>query len=349
MSSKDTSEEKTLPPSPKKLKDLRKKGQIPRSNDMVTGVATTAACLFLAATADRFSHDFKLAVEILFDLRNTPFQFASGEALKTLRVLLGSYLALLVTIVVSMAIVTNLVINRGFLFALDPIKFDLNRLNPVEGIQRIVSVRTAVELAKNITKIALLSSLCLAALAGGLNAAFSIPFCGIRCIGPVSNRLLLPMIIIAVTIFIFAGLIDVVLQRWLFLRDQRMTKTEAKRERKDEEGSPEVRTAQRRLRRRFLAQFSKYTEADATIFIEGFSTVVGLRFVRNETPLPVIVCKGRGEQASEILYAAQLQKSPIFFDDDFAVRLTQRADVGSSLTEVFFEPFIKAMKAMGQI
>ena len=62
-----------------------------------------------------------------------------------------------------------------------------------------------------------------------------------------------------------------------------------------------------------------------------------------------IVCKGKGEQASEILYAAQLQKTPIFFDDDFAARLAQRADVGSSLTEVFFEPFIKAMKALGQI
>ena len=269
MSSKDTSEEKTLPASPKKLKDLRKKGQISRSNDMVAGAATTAACFFLALTEDRFSHNFRSAVDIVFDLQNTPFEFASSEAMKTLRVLLGSYLALLVTVVVSVVIVTNIVINRGFLFALDPIKFDLNKLNPVEGIQRIFSVRTAVELAKNVVKIALLFSLCLAALSGGLNAAFSIPFCGILCVGPVANQIARPMIIIAVTIFIFAGLIDVVLQRWLFMRDQRMTKTEAKRERKDEEGSPEVRTMQRRLRRRLLQQFSRYTEADATIFIEG--------------------------------------------------------------------------------
>lgn len=349
MSSKDTSEEKTLPPSAKKLKDLRKKGQISRSVDMVTGIATTAAFFFLSLTTDQFSQNFKSAVAILFGLQNAPFQLAAGEALKTLYVLLGSYLALLIAIVVSSVIVTNIVVNRGFLFALDPIKFDLGKLNPVNGMQRIFSVRTAVELAKNLVKILVFFTLSAAALANGLNAAFSLPFCSVACIGPVTHQIALPMAIIAIVVFISSGFIDVLLQRWLFLRDQRMTKTEAKRERKDEEGSPEVRTTMRRLRKRFLQQSSKYTEEDATIFIEGLSTVVGLRFVRNETPLPVIVCKGRGDQANAFLYAAQIRKTPIFFDDDFAVRLAQRLDTGSSLSEAFFEPFIKAMKAVGQI
>jgi type III secretion protein U len=349
MSKSDTSEEKTLPASAKKLKDLRKKGRISRSNDMVSGAATTVACFYLMITANSFSHDFRTTVNVIFNLQNAPFDLASSEALNTLGVFLGLYLATLIVIVVCVVIVANIVINRGFLFSLDPIKLDFNKMNPVEGFQRIFSVRTAVELAKNIIKIGLLCGFCLAALASGLKAAFSIPFCGFNCVGPVANQIAFPMIMIAVSIFILAGMIDILLQTWLFKRDQRMTKTEAKRERKDEEGSPEVRTTQRRLRRRLLQQASKYTEADATIVIEGLSTAIGLRFVRNETPLPIIVCKGRGEQASDILNIAQGQKTPIHFDDEFATKLAQRADIGSSLTETFFEAFIKALKATGQI
>lgn len=343
----DTSEEKTLPPSAKKLKDMRKKGRVSRSTDMVAGASTTVAAIFLALTAGMFTESFRNSAHIIFGLQSYPFEVASWGAVKALGLYFGVYLALLLMIVVAVVIATNIVINGGVLFSFDPIKLDFNRLNPVEGLKRIFSVRTAVELSKNLIKIALLFSLCLVALVQGLNAIFSVPFCGLTCVGPVANRIAAPLIGIAIAILLLSGLIDIALQRWLFRRDNRMTKTEAKRERKDEEGSPEVRTTMRRMRMRFMQPSSRYSEEDATIFIEGFSTAVGLRFVRNETPLPIVVCKARGSSASDTLYAAQGQK--IHFDDDFAVGLAQKLEVGAPLTEAFFEPFIRALKVTGQI
>jgi type III secretion protein U len=347
--SNNTSEEKTLPASPKKLKDLRKKGKIPRSPDMVAAATFTAACGFLALTADRFSNNFRSTAQYIFGFRQSDFNIAALDALNALGLQFGYYLALLLVIVISLAIVTNIVMNRGVLFSMEPMKFDLNKLNPVEGFKRIFSMRTAVDLAKNTVKVTLLLVFCLIALANGLQAAFFVPFCGSGCLGSVARQMALPLIIIAVVILLVAGLIDVLVQRWLFLRDQRMTKTEVKRERKDEEGSPEVRLAQRRLRRGFLQRFSKYTAEDATIFIEGFSTVVGIRFIRNETPLPIVICKGKGNQAGDLLIMAQAQRTAIYFDDEFATGLAQRVEIGSSLTETFFEPFIKALKASGQL
>jgi type III secretion protein U len=348
MAKNDTSEEKTLPPSPKKLRDLRKKGQIARSTDMVTGVATTGAALYLVGTASGFSRDFEITTRVVFDLQNAPFELAASEALAALGVFVGLYLAGLSAVVAGCVIIANVIVNKGFLFSLDPMKLSFDKLNPIEGFQRLVSVRSAVELVKISLKAALLVSLCLIAMTSGLQAIFSIPFCGVECVGPILGRVATPMIVIAIAILLFAGIIDVAVQTWLFRRDQRMSKTEAKRERKDEEGSPEVRTAQKRQRSRFLQTASHYTEEDATIFIEGHSVAVGLRFVRNETPLPVIVCKGRGEQAARLLAAAQ-GRVAIHFDDEFASGLAQRAELGGTLPEAYFPNFIKALQETGQL
>jgi type III secretion protein U len=348
-SNQETSEEKSLPPSAKKLKDLRKKGRIARSNDMVSGATTTVVCIFLALTSGWFFEDFRASAYLLFRLDYSSFQVASDSALRTLRIFFGYYLAILLIIVVSVVVLTNLIVNRGILFSLDPMKFDLNKLNPVAGLKRIFSMRSAVELSKNLIKISLLFTLCSVAVLGGMKAMLLIPFCGLDCVAGVTKQVAYPMIGIALIIYLIGGVIDVALQNWLFRRDQRMTKTEAKRERKDEEGSPEVRTTQRRLRNLTLQSASKFTEGDATIFIEGFSTAIGIRFVRNETPLPIVVAKGRGAQASDLLYAAYGHKTAIYFDDDFAAKLAQKAEIGSTLKEEFFEPFIKALKAAGQI
>jgi type III secretion protein U len=348
MSKDNTSEEKSLPASPKKLKDLRKKGRIARSTDMVAGAGTVAAFLFLTSATGAFTRSFQETVQTIMGVMELPFRLAAAEAAKTIVFNLGYYIAALIFIVVSVVFAANLAINRGFLFSLDAIKFDFNKLNPVEGFQRIFSMRSAVELAKNIIKIGLLLVFSIYALIGGLKAAFSIPYCGIKCLGPVAHQLALPIIITAAVIFLLSGIIDVAIQNWLFMRDQRMTKSEAKRERKEEEGSPEIRQTQRRLRRRFL-QLEKYTDADATIFIEGISAAVGLRFVRTETPLPVIVCKAKGERVIDLINFAHQQKIPIYFDDEFASNLSSKAEIGATLTQVFFEAFIKALKATGQL
>lgn len=348
-SGQDTSEEKTLPPSAKKLKDLRKKGRISRSSDMVSGVTTTVICIYLGLTTNWFFENFRVTVAALSSLQNAPFYFAADATRRALTTSFGYYLAILLTIVVSVVVVTNMIVNRGILFSMDPMKLDLSKLNPVEGFKRIFSMRSAVELSKNLIKTGLLFSFSLIALASGLRATFLVPFCGIDCVAPTVKQIAYPMITVAMVIYLLGGLIDVALQNWLFRRDQRMTKTEAKRERKDEEGSPEVRTMQRRLRTILLQRASKYTVVDATIFVEGFSTAVGIRFVRNETPLPIIVCKGRGSLASDLLYVAQAQRTPVHFDDELATRLAQRSEIGSTLREEFFEGFISALKATGQI
>jgi type III secretion protein U len=346
VSNSDTAEERSLPASPKKLKDLRKKGQIPRSTDMVAGASTSAALIFIWLTGDQFIQRFKLAIIDIVKTDTSSFGSAVAKISRTLAVTLGSYLALLGVLAVSVTILVNLLVNRGFLFSLYPLKLDFSKLNPIEGFQRIFSVKTLVELVKDIFKLSIFLLISAAVLAYHLNLPFYVPFCGTDCFRTTLSSLLMPILMSAIILFLAFGVLDIGIQRWIFLRQQKMTRSEAKRERKHEEGSPEVRKYQQRIRLRILQKSSKNSLPDATIFIEGADVIVGVRFVRGETPVPVVVCKGKGRQFSEILAFAIDNKTPTYADDQLAEGLFQKVEVGSVLTEAFFEPFIKALHAL---
>lgn len=349
MSGQDTSEEKSLPPSSKKLKDLRKKGQIAHSNDIVTALSTTGAMIFLWLSFRSFVSSFQESTQKVAQTGGLEFQDAVQRSITALWSNMGIYVTMLIVIIIGLVIVSNIVNNKGFLFSLETIKFDLNKLNPIEGFKRIFSLRSLVDLVKNILKILIFLGLCIFVLRASFSAPFQVPFCGVNCFTSVMALLLTPIIIIACVMMLFSGAVDVGLQSWLFRRQQRMTKTEAKRERKDQEGAPETRSVQRRRRQQILNENNTYSAEDATLFIEGDNEVAGIRFVPGETPLPIVVCSGRGSKADEILMYAYQNKKPIHIDEELASGLVRKIEIGSPLTEAFFEPFIRALKLTGQL
>lgn len=345
MSHTDTTEEKALPATPRKLRELRKKGQIPRSADMVAGATTSAALIFLWLGGGQFIQNFKSATIAIANTDTSSFNTAADRILKILAINLGLFVIKLTVLVILVVIVTNFLVNRGFLFSMAQIKFDFGRLNLVDGFKRIFSIRSLIEISKNISKISLFLFLSSLMLIYNLNAPFYVPLCGPDCLRTTFSSLVSPILVVAIAIFFSVGILDIGIQRWLFLRQQRMTKTEAKRERKEEEGSPEVRAFQRRSRQRILQQ-SNYTLADATIFMEGSDVIVGIRFVRGETPIPIVVCKARGNQFSEFFDFAIENKIPTYRDNELAEGLFQKIEPGHPLTEPFFEPFIRALQAL---
>lgn len=128
------------------------------------------------------------------------------------------------------------------------------------------------------------------------------------------------------------------LQRWLFLRDQRMTKTEFKRERKDMEGDPILRQELARQRREF-AQGSTMPLGikHATVLIaEGQSAVIGLRYVKGETPVPTLVCKGRNDRAVQLVAQARQLYIPVVDEPALAQTLLETGKLGDYVDQAHF-------------
>jgi len=348
MAANDTSEEKSLPASQKKLRELRRKGNIARSMDIVSAVAFSLGAIYVFATISTLFDKLKLVLtnKDIFNDDGGVFSVAQILA-KAIFYGAGATVLLLAIIVLSGVVIVNIIVNKGFIFAIDKIAFDFNKLNAVEGIRRMFSLKSIIELAKVLVKLAVFAPAVALAIRANISAPFVIPECGLACFDLALYHFIFTILSISILMLLFFGFADVFLQRWLFLREQRMTKTEAKKDHKDQEGSPEIKSQRRRTRNQLLQRAAP--AAGATIFIEGNSMAVGMRFVRRETQLPFVVSKGAGAQAERMIAEAVAEEILVHFNDELATVLFRRLDIGAPLPEEYFDGFIQALKAVGQI
>ena len=248
MSQNDTTEEKTLPASPKKLRKAREKGKIAHSREMVGALITLAVVAYLVVRFTIMFDQLRDGLDALPDLLSRPFPEAAFFLITRLSSNIAWTLTPFVGLIVAFAVLGNIIVNGGVLATVDPILPKMENVDPVAGFRRIFSLKTFFELSKSLVKLVVVGGLTVFVLGGALQAMVEIPACGMRCTGPVFRALLLPLMFTTAAFFLVLGGLDVGLQKWLFRREMRMTRSERKRELKETEGNPLIRRQQRQDR-----------------------------------------------------------------------------------------------------
>jgi type III secretion protein U len=344
----DTSEQKSLPASTKKLQDARKKGQVAQSHDFVSAVGAVAAIAYLWSFAPGIVGLWREALLLAVDVQNEPFQVALPQVGAALIVLCWRTLLPLLAVAVAAAMLANIAMNRGFLFSLAPMVPNLEHINPFTGFKRIFGLRSWIELAKTVIKGVLLGSTLVIVVAGTLNTLVRLPICGEGCIGFVFGSMAQLLLAIGIGFFLATGLVDILLQRWLFLRDMRMTVTESKRELQDQEGNPLVRSTRRRQREE-QAKEPPIGARHATLLVRAEGLVVGLRYVRGETSVPIVVCRAKGAAVQSLLNVAASASIPVVREPALARSLRRKPRLGSAIGSQQFERVARAMLAAGLV
>ena len=347
MSGKSGSEEKTLPPSPKKLREARRKGQVARSKELVTAAVTLTAFAYLYARRSAFAETMQDTLLAASAASERPFP----AALALLAPRLGSDLAWLVApfaaLIVAAAVLTNVVVNGGVLAAAEPVLPKMEHLNPVEGFQRLLGLRNMIELVKAVLKVALVGTVAILLIAASLQVLVEQPSCGLRCAGPVLSGLLRPLLIAAGGFFLVLGTLDIGVQRWLFRRDMRMTKTEQKRERKEQEGDPLIKGQQRRERRGAAQAAARSGLRNATFVIRSADAAVALRFAKPDALVPILLARATGEGAPVLLDEARRLRLPVVFDAAATAQVASRVKIDHIITQDMFDPVIACMREAG--
>ncbi|MHC6226885.1 EscU/YscU/HrcU family type III secretion system export apparatus switch protein [Pseudomonas sp. X10] len=334
----DTSEEKSQPASDKKLKDARKKGQVAKSQDLVSGMVILLCTLCIAILAPRA----KAQVTALFDLVATiyvqPFSSVWPQLLDTAeRLLIGITLPVM-GVTVAAVVLTNIVTMRGVVFAVDPLKPDFKRINPAEGLKRIFAMRNVVEFIKGLVKVHLLGLAFYVVGKHALQALMEASRCGTDCLQATFFLVLKPLVFTVLAAFLVLGAIDVLMQRWLFGRDMRMTRSEQKRERKDIHGDPLIKGELRRQRQEMQAMATKLGLGRASLMVGGAGGwLVGVRYVRGETPVPVVVCRAEPEESARMLAEAAALGIAHAMDAELATELARRTVVGERVPDSTFQ------------
>lgn len=329
--------EKTEQPSQKKLDDAKKKGQSPKSQDInaAAGLLVVTVCLS-AASATALSHLerlFSLASGVGLQARTDSDMFAVAYdiAIEGLWIVLPFVVAaIFVGLIASFAQV-------GFNITFEPLTPNFDKVNPGSGLKKLISLRSIIEFVKTVFKALLVGSV-IAIITMGLiplmvGAATQTP----TGVATVAWTAMLKLFVAAVIALVVLGPVDFALQRWLFIRDQRMDKDELKREYKEMEGDPMVKGQRKRLAFEMANSDPKKTVPNATVVVTNPTHyAVALRYQPGVTPLPLIVAKGADAQAMEIRRIAEASGVPIVGDPPLA-RALFKVPVDETVPEALFE------------
>ncbi|WP_081159879.1 EscU/YscU/HrcU family type III secretion system export apparatus switch protein [Ensifer aridi] len=248
MAKNDDTEEKSLPPSRVKLDRLRREGQVPRSRELPVALSVLAIATYLAWGLGSIIGDFVHLFDAVLQMVGKP---AEVPGLASVLTKMGAALLGIVwpPLLLGLAVVlaASIIDAQGFPVSMKHMGFDFGRLNPMEGLKKVVSLDSLTEFLKGLAKLALLSVAGAGALLYFLNGIFWSPLCGEACALSVAVQLVGTIAVISSAIMIVAAFFDLHISRALFRRQHRMTKTEARREHKETQGDPHVKSARRQI------------------------------------------------------------------------------------------------------
>ncbi len=333
----DSDQERTEQATSKRRADFRERGQVAQSKEVATAALMTLSLLLWVFYAGNFWHNLQLLVDNslrhLGDLQVTRLGIlvlADRTALVMARLLWPIFL---LTLVVGFF---ASFLQVGPLFTTKPFVPELSKFNPIKGMARFVSKRSAVELVKSLAKVILVGSVAYTTLAGEFSGALGLLSMDLsQTIAYLGNTAFLIMAK-ACGILIVLGVIDYLFTRWEMEQKMKMTKQEVKEEFKESEGDPQlkarVRSMQQQMaRRRMMAEVPK---ADVVI-TNPTHLSIAIAYVRDEMDAPQILAKGADHMAFRIREIARENKIPMVENKPVA-RALYKLDIGEVIPEEMF-------------
>ncbi len=322
--------EKTEKPSPKRLRDARRKGQIPRSRLLSSSAVSLGGLLgFTAFAPEGFERLKAWTTRLLANPRELE---AGEEGLWLLARLAGPGLAgaLLASFVVSISV-------AGFELNVEHLKPNLERISPAAGFKRLFSVRSLVETAKALLVTAVVAVLVWREVEDlGPEAMRAVWLEGSVGLGLLVGQLA-PLATRIAWVLLVLGVADHALARARHLKDLRMTREEVKREYKESEGDPHHKAQRKALHRQFAqGGVARGVQKASAVVVNPTHIAVALRYDSEECEAPYLVAKGREADALALRREAERRGIPVVRDVPLARSLIHY-DVGEPIPEELYQ------------
>ncbi len=335
--------EKTEQPTPKKLRDARKKGQVARSQEIVSASTLFAAIGYLWWNWGNIMLPLMEMMDMVARLAATDPGNSGIKAIVYIFREVALVLAPLLLVVIAFAIYSNY-FQFGSLFALDAIKPKIENIGLKKGIKKIFSMKQLVELLKSIIKIVFLSTLLTIVFQSYLGATLTALPCGMPCLIDIAVSMLKTLFICAALAFFTIALADIAYQRRAHTKSLMMTKQEVKREYKENEGDPMIKGQRKQLAQELIMSESVSNARKATaIVVNPTHFAVAIRYEPEKFRLPMVTAKGRNLMAALIRSEAEKVGVPVFLNVPLARALFATAEVNDHIPETLFKPIAEIL------
>ncbi len=324
--------EKTEKATPKRRREAREKGQVLQSKEI-----NSALVLFFVFLSINFLHrywfkemyvfyhkilNYSNSVNSIYTIENITLIFTEA-LIETLKLSLPFlFISMIVGLICSYMQV-------GFLFTTKPLAIKLDKLNPINGLKRMLSMKSVVELLKALLKIVILIYVAASYLTKEYNNILNVFDMDIGQIMSYMWKVVWNITIRSSIILLILAVLDYFYKKWEFEKELKMSKHDVKQEYKQTEGDPQIKSKIREKQRQIAMRRMMQDIPKADVVITNPTHfAVALRYNDESENAPKVIAKGQDLIAQNIKRIASENNVPLFENKPLARKLFYTVDIG---------------------
>jgi flagellar biosynthetic protein FlhB len=220
----------------------------------------------------------------------------------------------------------------GFLFLPAKLAPDFNKLNPVQGVQRLFSLSNVMRLAFGVFKLVVVGTVGFWCLWSQRNEIL-----GLSALAPLQLALFVVEVVLWTTLkigvaLLILAILDYGYQRWKHEQDLRMTTQEMREELKTLQGDPQIAARRRAVQRQLVLNRigSSVPKADVVV-TNPTELAIALQYDLETMDAPIVVAKGAGAVAQRIRRLALEHDIPVLERKELARALYKQVEIGQPI------------------
>lgn len=339
-----SSGEKTEKPTPQRIQEAQKQGQIAKSQDLIVAIGSLS--FFGALALDAKSILSRLIVYLQNAIsQSTQGSISSYQAIDAISIFFLSIFLPIFALVLA-SLLSGLFQSKG-LITFQTIQLDFSKISP--SLKAMFSAHALKEIIKGCFKFVLISIIFYWTVKGLLTGILSL------CLSS-DNGVLIFLGTICKTIsfriaavLVCLGVADYLWERQIYWKSLKMTHEEVKREAKESEGDPHHKQERQRLHRDLMQQRMLNDVRKAQfVVVNPDHIAIAIQYDQTQNGAPVVVAKGENLLAEKIKAIARENNIPIFRDVTLARSLRDVAE-GDEIPEALYEAVAELLAVIERI
>lgn len=338
MAKENETGEKTEDPTQKKLMDAQKRGEVAKSQEVITWFMLLGTTFILAMMGPGVAQDLMSPLGVFLARAGAMDIFSSGAQALFTDVTLAFFTILLIPmgLLAICAILGNMV-QHPPLFSVDPIKPKWSKISPLVGIKRLFSKDALINFAKGLMKLVVISVVMFLVLwpdRDYLDVIMTLEPVAILGVFQAEGLKLLGAVLIVAVVIAIA---DFLYQKQKFFEQQKMTVKETRDEHKDMEGDPTIKGKLRQIRMERSRKRMMADVPDASVIITNPTHfAVALKYDISMSA-PLCVAKGTDDIALKIQALGKEHRVPVVENPPLARALFASLDIGQVIAQEHFK------------
>lgn len=327
--------EKTEPATSKRRQEMREKGQIPRSKELVTSIVLLISFWGMKLFSIYIFEDLIVAVRTFLNFpKDIDSRFSNDNIMQIFLQCMFIMAKVLAPILLTIALVVIIVnyLQVGSVFTAKPLIPNLNKLNPIEGFKRLFSKSAFVELLKSILKIGIIGYVVYDYLLNNYTVLPELLNMNVERTAVFIGNTIINVGIRAAAVLFILSIFDYGFQIWDYEKSIRMSKQEVKDEYKLVEGNPQIKSKIREKQRQLSLRrmIAEVPHADV-IITNPTHFAVAVKYDAAASDAPMVIAKGKDLIAQKIKDTAKENNVTIVENKPLAQTLYKSVEVGEKI------------------